>query len=169
MASEDRTEEAAVIVTRFGGVFKVGRTEDRVYAGGYEMTLTEGRVLAAAVTAACEGAEGWRKAHGKPPALTIASIDPGSAEQFGEDLDELAQEAPAPDQRMAITPEGDLKPVAEFTAEERWWCDGEECDGYPVADAPHVHVAGFETRRVDLLTGKDERHPEYGKRDDDGQ
>ena len=30
------------------------------------------------------------------------------------------------DSRMAITPDGVLKPVSEFSAEDKWWCDGEE-------------------------------------------
>lgn len=58
----------------------------------------------------------------------------------------------AADARMAVDPDGKLKPVSEFSADERWWCDGEECGedrGYP-----HVHTYGSRpTRRVDLETG----------------
>jgi len=56
------------------------------------------------------------------------------------------------DDRMAVDPDGKVKRVSEFTADERWWCDGEDCGqdlGYP-----HVHTYGDRpTRAVNLLTG----------------
>jgi len=58
-------------------------------------------------------------------------------------------------EQMAVTEDGTLKPVSEFTAAEKWWCDGEECDGWPLT-VPHVHTYGDRpTRAVDLLTGKE--------------
>jgi hypothetical protein len=53
---------------------------------------------------------------------------------------------------LAITPDGDLKPVADFTEDEKWWCD---CESKP---GPHVHPGwGLGVLAVDLLTGRDER------------
>lgn len=57
------------------------------------------------------------------------------------------------DTRMAIDPDGNVKPVSEFAAEEKWWCDGEDCGedlGYP-----HVHTYTTGARAVDLLTGRE--------------
>jgi hypothetical protein len=63
-----------------------------------------------------------------------------------------------PDKRMAITPDGDLKPVSEFTGAEKWWSDGGDCDCG--MSAPHVHPGwGLPTLRVNLLNGHDERSP----------
>ena len=55
------------------------------------------------------------------------------------------------DQRMAIDPDGKVKPVSEFSADERWWCDGEDCgeEGQP----PHVHCM-MHRHLVDLVTGR---------------
>jgi len=61
------------------------------------------------------------------------------------------REAPQASDRMAITPEGALKPVTEFSAEEKWWCDGEDCDG--ARTDPHVHPYVGPALPVDLLTG----------------
>ena len=64
--------------------------------------------------------------------------------------------APGDQPRMAIDPDGNVKPVSEFTAGERWWCEGEDCDG-DYRD-PHVHVADGccgSVRMVDLETGRD--------------
>ena len=66
-------------------------------------------------------------------------------------------EAPA-GERMAITPDGDIKPVAQFAADEKWWCDGEECCDGENCDGdhlkvPHVHPYTGPARPVDLLTG----------------
>jgi hypothetical protein len=52
---------------------------------------------------------------------------------------------------MAITEGGTLKPAAEFTAAEKWWCDGEDCGDAP--GSPHVHCM-MHRHAVDLLTGK---------------
>jgi hypothetical protein len=57
-------------------------------------------------------------------------------------------------EQMAITDTGTLKPVSEFSAKEKWWCDGEDCDGWPLT-APHVHPMGAPARAVDLLTGRE--------------
>jgi len=53
---------------------------------------------------------------------------------------------------MAITESGAHKPVAEFSDDEKWWCD---CDSL---DVPHVHTpwGAPYIRAVDLLTGMDE-------------
>jgi hypothetical protein len=57
-----------------------------------------------------------------------------------------------PDPRpMAVTGDGALKPVSEFTADEKWWCDGEECGDPP--GRPHVHCM-MHRHPVDLLTGR---------------
>lgn len=111
---------------------------------------------------ACRHADG-----GHQVAVTVAaSVDPGDAEALGMVIDQLAD----PAQRMAITPDGVVKPVSEFAAEEKWWCDGEDCNGSTTVDGPHVHPGwGLPTLRVDLLTGKNEHHPEYGKQDDGGE
>lgn len=74
---------------------------------------------------------------------------------------------PSPDDtRLALVADSDVvKPVSEFTAAEKWWCDGEDCDGE--YEGPHVHAGwGASTLAVDLRTGRDERHPGYVKRDD---
>ena len=81
-------------------------------------------------------------------------------------LTELIDRAAVPGQppaaeaaeRMAITPDGDVKPVSQFTADEKWWCDGEECCDGENCDgdhlkAPHVHPWHGPARPVDLLTG----------------
>lgn len=60
---------------------------------------------------------------------------------------------------MAITPDGDLKPVREFSAGEKWWCDGKDCGGLDdsgLPPAPHVHCE-MHTHLVDLQTGRDAR------------
>jgi hypothetical protein len=50
---------------------------------------------------------------------------------------------------MAVS--GDVvKPVSEFTAEEKWWCDGEECGDE--SSPPHVHCM-MHRHNVDLVTG----------------
>jgi len=54
-------------------------------------------------------------------------------------------------EQMAITPDGIVKPVSAFNAAEKWWCDGEECDG--LYDYPHVHCM-MHVHRVDIETGK---------------
>jgi hypothetical protein len=58
---------------------------------------------------------------------------------------------------MAITPDGDLKPVTDFTEDEKWWCD--DADTLPHLNGiPHVHPGwGLPDLAVDLLTGRDER------------
>lgn len=57
-------------------------------------------------------------------------------------------------ERLAVDPDGKVKPVSEFTAAEKWWCDGEECDGD--RSDPHVHTYGKRAVRAgDLLTGKE--------------
>ena len=64
---------------------------------------------------------------------------------------------------MAITAEGTLKPVADFGAAEKWWCDCRDKDG------PHVHPRDLSPAlSVDLLTGHDERSPSYRKKDGNG-
>ena len=97
----------------------------------------------------CRARPEWQEATRPRPALALAT--------------EAAPPAP-PDDRVAITPDGDLKPVSGFKPGEKWWCDGEDCSadlGYP-----HVHDGwGAGTLAVDLLTGWDERHPGYVKRD----
>lgn len=61
-------------------------------------------------------------------------------------------------ERTAITPGGEIKPAADFTAKEKWWCDGEDCGGCGVS-GPHVHpydsisIAGG-ALPVDPLTGR---------------
>lgn len=96
--------------------------------------------------------EACRRADGEPSALTVASVDPGDAEAFGQALDQLAEGA----QRMAIDPDGIVKSVAEFSAEEKWWCEGEDCDDYMTE--PHVHCQ-MHVHRVDLITGHSDNHP----------
>jgi hypothetical protein len=64
----------------------------------------------------------------------------------------LGEDAPL----MAVTPEGTLKPVSEFTPAEKWWCDGEDCNGGPLGPSlpvPHVHPYTGPALAVDLLTG----------------
>lgn len=59
-------------------------------------------------------------------------------------------------ERMAIDPDGEVKPVSEFTPAEKWWCDGEDCDGGPLGPSlpvPHVHPYTGPALAVDLLTG----------------
>ena len=59
---------------------------------------------------------------------------------------------------MAITEHGTLKPVAEFTRQEKWWCDGEDCGGPGGPDlpgTPHVHPMHGPARPVGLLTGRE--------------
>jgi hypothetical protein len=59
-------------------------------------------------------------------------------------------------ERMAITPDGDLRPVAEFSEQDKWWCDCAEMR------RPHVHSPNWGgkggavvvTIPVDLETGK---------------
>lgn len=53
-------------------------------------------------------------------------------------------------ERVAITPDGVLKPVSEFADGERWWCDGEECGEED--QPPHVHCM-MHRHVVDLATG----------------
>jgi hypothetical protein len=55
------------------------------------------------------------------------------------------------DPRMAVDEHGNVKPAGEFTAAEKWWCDGGECDG--LFSGPHVHCM-MHVHRVDLITGK---------------
>ena len=54
--------------------------------------------------------------------------------------------------QLAVTEDGSLKPVAEFTEREKWWCDGEDCGGCFIA-GPHVHPMSGPALPVDLLTG----------------
>lgn len=54
-------------------------------------------------------------------------------------------------EQLAITPDGIIKLVSAFSAAEKWWCDGEECDG--LFDGPHVHCE-MHVHPVDPLTGK---------------
>lgn len=55
---------------------------------------------------------------------------------------------------MAITPDGIVKSVTAFSRAEKWWCDGEECDGERTD--PHVHTYGNRpVRAVDLMTGRE--------------
>lgn len=62
------------------------------------------------------------------------------------------------DEPLAITPDGKLIPVSEFSEADKWWCDCEDMD------VPHVHTPWGppRTRAVDLLTGRD-----FVKRDGD--
>lgn len=53
-------------------------------------------------------------------------------------------------EQLAITEGGTHKPVSDFTAAEKWWCDGEECGDRP--GRPHVHCM-MHRHAVDLLTG----------------
>lgn len=65
-------------------------------------------------------------------------------------------------ERMAVTPGGEVKPVADFTAKEKWWCDGEDCGGLDDSGKPvppHVHCE-MHTHLVDLLTGRSVDEPE---------
>lgn len=55
--------------------------------------------------------------------------------------------------QMASDGDGGLKPVGEFTRDEKWWCDGEDCDGQ--YGGPHVHPYVGPALVVDLLTGRD--------------
>lgn len=54
-------------------------------------------------------------------------------------------------EQLAITGDGVLKPVSEFTPAEKWWCDGEDCGG--LYSYPHVHCM-MHSHRVDIETGK---------------
>jgi hypothetical protein len=61
---------------------------------------------------------------------------------------------------MAVDPDGNIKPVADFTPAEKWWCDGEDCGGGPLGPSlpvPHVHPYTGPALAVDLLTGMDIR------------
>ena len=53
-------------------------------------------------------------------------------------------------EQMAITPDGDLKPVTEFSERDKWWC---ECRD---SRRPHVHCpwGGMHIHVVDLETGE---------------
>jgi hypothetical protein len=101
----------------------------------------------------CRKRPEWREAVAPPP---VAALAPASM-------------APAPrDDRMAITPDGDIRRVCEFAPGDKWWCDGEDCDD-DCLRFPHVHPLWGPALRVDLLTGNDERHPAYVQRDGDAR
>ena len=59
-------------------------------------------------------------------------------------------------EQLAITENGTLKPVTEFSRAEKWWCDGEDCGGDgpngPDLPVPHVHCQ-MHVHKVNLLTG----------------
>lgn len=67
------------------------------------------------------------------------------------DLGSFAQYADDAGTRMAIDPDGKLKPVSELSAEDKWWCDGEDCGEED--QPPHVHCM-MHRHLVDLVTGK---------------
>lgn len=59
-------------------------------------------------------------------------------------------------EQLAKAGDGTLKPASEFTPAEKWWCDGEDCDGGPLGPSlpvAHVHPYSGPALAVDLLTG----------------
>lgn len=58
-------------------------------------------------------------------------------------------------EQLAITADGKHKPVSEFSDEERWWCDGQECGDDP--GSPHVHCM-MHRHAVDLFSGQSVDH-----------
>ena len=92
--------------------------------------------------------------------LHLYLFEDGERDKLREGIDRSAMPGPAApeaDARVTIDGDGKVKPVSEFTAKEKWWCDGEDCDGGPLGPSlpvPHVHPYGGPALAVDLLTGR---------------
>jgi hypothetical protein len=71
--------------------------------------------------------------------------------QGGEGVNNGPSRLKLADSRMAIDPDGKVKPVSESRAEDKWWCDGEECG--EEKQPPHVHCM-MHRHAVDIATGR---------------